>query len=52
MIHLFLSSLSQRVYYLSMEFLIGRSLMNAMVNLGIDTNCEEALYQVSDTIVY
>ena len=21
--------------------------MNAMVNLGIDTNCEEALYQVS-----
>ncbi len=37
----------QRVYYLSMEFLVGRSLMNAMVNLGIESNCEEALYEVS-----
>ena len=34
-----------------MEFLIGRSLMNAMVNLGIDTNCEEALYQVLITVL-
>ena len=30
-----------------MEFLIGRSLVNAMVNLGIDSNCEEALYEVN-----
>lgn len=29
-----------------MEFLVGRSLMNAMVNLGIESNCEEALYEV------
>jgi starch phosphorylase len=37
----------KRVYYISMEFLIGRSLTNAMVNLGIDGNCEEALFEVN-----
>lgn len=31
---------------MSMEFLIGRSMMNAMVNLGIDSECEEALHEV------
>ena len=36
----------QRVYYISMEFLVGRSLMNAMVNLGIESEIEEALYEV------
>ena len=37
---------SQRIYYLSMEFLVGRSLMNAMVNLGIDSEVEGALTEV------
>ena len=30
-----------------MEFYMGRSLTNAMVNLGIDSPVEEALYEVS-----
>ena len=38
---------SQRVYYLSMEFLMGRSLTNAMVNLGMDSEVEEGLYEVN-----
>ena len=29
-----------------MEFYMGRSLTNAMVNLGIDSPVEEALYEV------
>ena len=32
---------------MSMEFLMGRSLTNAMVNLGVDSEVEEALYEVS-----
>lgn len=37
----------QRCYYLSMEYYMGRSLTNAMVNLGIDSSVEEAIYEVS-----
>ena len=40
----------QRVYYMSMEFLMGRSLTNAMVNLGVDSEVEEALYEVSSNM--
>ena len=36
----------QRVYYLSLEFYMGRSLSNTMINLGIQSECDEALYQV------
>ena len=36
----------KRVYYLSMEYYMGRSLTNAMVNLGIDSEVEEALFEV------
>ena len=39
----------QRVYYLSMEYYMGRSLTNAMVNLGIDSEVEEALFEVRDS---
>jgi len=38
--------LLQRVYYLSMEFYMGRTLSNTMINLGIKNACDEALYQV------
>ena len=33
----------KRVYYLSMEFLLGRSLGNALLNLGLDEACRESL---------
>ncbi|XP_035229008.1 glycogen phosphorylase-like [Stegodyphus dumicola] len=36
----------KRVYYLSLEYYMGRSLTNAMINLGIKTICDEALYQL------
>ncbi|XP_072023155.1 glycogen phosphorylase, brain form-like [Amphiura filiformis] len=36
----------KRVYYLSLEYYIGRTLTNTMVNLGIQSQCDEALYQI------
>jgi len=36
----------KRVYYLSLEFYMGRSLQNTMINLGIQNACDEAMYQV------
>lgn len=36
----------KRVYYLSLEYLMGRTLTNTMVNLGIQSTCDEALYQI------
>ncbi|KAF7271926.1 glycogen phosphorylase [Rhynchophorus ferrugineus] len=36
----------KRVYYLSLEFYMGRSLSNTMINLGIQSSCDEALYQL------
>lgn len=36
----------KRVYYLSLEFYTGRSLSNTMINLGIGSSCDEALYQL------
>ena len=40
------NALFQRIYYLSLEYYMGRSLQNTMVNLGIQSACDEALYQV------
>ncbi|MBI4879709.1 MAG: glycogen/starch/alpha-glucan phosphorylase [Planctomycetes bacterium] len=37
---------AKRVYYLSLEFLPGRFLMNYITNLGIKQVCEEALAEV------
>jgi starch phosphorylase len=37
---------AKRVYYLSMEFLIGRSLGNALVNLGLYAELHEAFEQL------
>ena len=34
---------SKRVYYLSMEFLIGRLFANSLLNLGVFDECKEAL---------
>lgn len=36
----------QRVYYLSLEFYMGRALQNTMVNIGIQGACDEAMYQL------
>ncbi|XP_018568227.1 glycogen phosphorylase [Anoplophora glabripennis] len=36
----------KRVCYLSLEFYMGRSLQNTMINLGIQTSVDEALYQL------
>jgi starch phosphorylase len=37
---------AKRVYYLSMEFLIGRSLVNSLLNMDIYDACSEALYKL------
>src|SRR5271154_2447816 len=34
---------AKRVYYLSAEFLMGRALLNNMINLGIYEECREAM---------
>lgn len=36
----------KRVYYLSMEFLLGKSLENSLINLGIYDACREALKEL------
>lgn len=36
----------KRVYYLSMEFLMGRTLENSLVNLGILENCQKAIHDL------
>lgn len=36
----------KRVYYLSLEFYVGRTLANTMVNVGIQSSCDEAMYQL------
>lgn len=36
----------KRIYYLSLEFYMGRSLTNSMVNLGVQDSFNEAIYQL------
>ncbi|XP_066280309.1 glycogen phosphorylase, muscle form-like isoform X2 [Branchiostoma lanceolatum] len=36
----------KRIYYLSLEYYMGRALCNTMINLGIQGACDEAMYQV------
>ena len=36
----------RRTYYLSLEFLMGRSLSNALLNLGVDDAAQKALYDL------
>jgi starch phosphorylase len=37
----------KRIYYLSMEFLMGRTLGNAILNLGLEEVVEQAVYDLS-----
>uniref|UniRef100_A0A8D0CAA6 Alpha-1,4 glucan phosphorylase n=1 Tax=Scleropages formosus TaxID=113540 RepID=A0A8D0CAA6_SCLFO len=39
----------KRVYYISLEFYMGRALQNTMVNLALENACDEAMYQVMNT---
>ena len=36
----------KKAYYISMEFLMGRTLSNAMINLGVTNTVEKALYDM------
>jgi glycogen phosphorylase len=38
---------ARRIYYISMEFLMGRALGNAVLNLGLEQVIEDALYDLS-----
>jgi starch phosphorylase len=37
---------TRRVFYLSMEYLMGRTLSNAMLSLGIDNHANQAMYDL------
>ena len=37
---------AKRIYYLSLEFLVGRTLSNAMLNLELDEQLKSALYEL------
>ncbi|KAG2467225.1 PYGB protein, partial [Polypterus senegalus] len=36
----------KRIHYLSLEFYMGRTLQNTMINLGLQSACDEAVYQL------
>jgi len=41
---------TRRVFYLSMEYLMGRTLSNAMLNLGVDDKASAAMYDLGIAI--
>ncbi len=41
---------AKRIYYLSLEFLVGRTLSNAMLNLEMDEQCKAALYELGQEL--
>jgi starch phosphorylase len=45
-VHAYLESDCKRAYYLSLEFLMGRTLSNAMLNLGLDDEANKALNEL------
>lgn len=42
----YLENNPKRIYYLSLEFYMGRTLQNTMINLGLESACDEAMYQI------
>ena len=42
---------AKRVYYLSLEFLIGRTLTNAMLNLGIEQECRQVMKELGHDLM-
>ncbi len=38
----------KRVYYLSMEFLIGRTLLNSLLNFGFEEECRQAVQKLGE----
>ncbi len=43
-------SKEKRVYYLSLEFLLGRALDNSLINLGLRETCEKALAELGSSL--
>src|SRR5437588_2425478 len=43
--HVYRHRHAKRLYYLSLEFLIGRSLVNNLINLGLLDDCREVLHE-------
>ncbi|HEY7987037.1 MAG TPA: glycogen/starch/alpha-glucan phosphorylase [Methylophilaceae bacterium] len=41
---------SKRIYYLSLEFLVGRTFSNAMLNMDIMEECKQVLYELGQDI--
>ncbi len=41
---------SKRIYYLSLEFLMGRTLTKSMLNLGVYDECKEALEELGQSV--
>jgi len=41
---------SKRVYYLSLEYLLGRALQNSLINMDINEECRQALYDLGVTL--
>ncbi|MBS4098295.1 MAG: glycogen/starch/alpha-glucan phosphorylase [Sulfuricella sp.] len=41
---------AKRVYYLSMEFLIGRTLLSSLLNLGFEEECRKAIQDLGEDL--
>ena len=41
---------TKRVYYLSLEFLLGRWMQNCLINLRLEGNYADAIYQLGQNL--
>jgi starch phosphorylase len=39
---------AKRIYYLSMEFLIGRTMLNSLLNFGFEAECRQAVQELGE----